>query len=236
MNKQEKTKARLLIAEDDKNLSAVIRDYLAIEGYEVHICEDGMSCWNKFTAESFDLCILDIMMPALDGFTLAEQIRQRNATIPILFLTARSAQEDKIKGFKTGADDYIVKPFSIEELVLRIEVFLKRNGKSPETTADFILGDYVFDYSNLNLNYMGTSQKLTRREADILRLLWINKTQLVKREDILLQLWGSDDYFLGRSLDVFISKLRKYLGRDGSIKITNYHAVGFKLEILPISK
>lgn len=232
MEQPKNTKASLLIAEDDENLSTVIRDYLTLEGYKVVTCPDGIACWDKFKTESFDICILDIMMPEMDGFALAEQIRQYNENIPILFLTARSAQEDKIKGFRLGADDYIVKPFSIEELVLRIEVFLKRNGKKADNASLFTLGNYTFDYANLLLNFNGKTHKLTRREADILRYLLQNKNQLVKREDILLQLWGSDDYFLGRSLDVFISKLRKYLSSDDTIKIVNFHAVGFKLEML----
>ncbi len=236
MEQPNRTKAKLLIAEDDKNLSTVIKDYLTLEGYDVLICPDGMSCWNAYTLEPFDLCILDIMMPELDGFSLAEKIRQQNEHIPILFLTARTAHEDKIKGFKLGADDYIVKPFSIEELVLRIEVFLKRNGKKTEAVTTFMLGRYAFDYSNLLLTRNGITQKLTRREADILKLLLHNKNQLVKREDILMQLWGTNDYFLGRSLDVFISKLRKFLGNDENIKIVNFHSVGFKLEITQLNK
>ncbi|HEX2936497.1 MAG TPA: response regulator transcription factor [Bacteroidales bacterium] len=229
-------KANLLIAEDDENLSTVIKDYLTLEGYNITLCADGTTCWNTFKTGTFDICILDVMMPAMDGFTLAEQIRQHNENIPILFLTARSAQEDKIRGFRLGADDYILKPFNIEELVLRIEVFLKRNGKKADKASVYSMGSYKFDYSNLLLNMNGSSLKLTRREADILRFLLQNKNQLVKREDILLQLWGSDDYFLGRSLDVFISKLRKYLSSDDSIKIVNFHAVGFKLEIPDINR
>ena len=224
-------KAKLLLVEDDQNLSLVIKDYLALEGYSVIVCADGAAGWNKYISEPFDLCVLDIMMPELDGFTLAEMIRQRNDTIPILFLTAKTAQEDKIRGFKIGADDYIVKPFNIEELLLRIEVFLKRNKVHVASKDLFILGNYRFDCPNLTLEDGKHSQKLTQREADILKLLIQNKNKLVKREDILQQLWGTNDYFLGRSLDVFVSKLRKYLSSDKSIKITNYHSVGFKLEI-----
>jgi DNA-binding response OmpR family regulator len=231
MTKSNTTKPRLLVAEDDNNLSLVVKDYLTIEGFDVTLCADGMSAWDAFSSESFDLCILDIMMPELDGFTLAEKIRQRNGSIPILFLTARTAQEDKIRGFKMGADDYIIKPFSIEELVLRIEVFLKRNVIQQGQTEIYPVGTYTFNCPNLLLEWNNTSQKLTRREADILKILVEHKNQLVKREEILQQLWGSNDYFLGRSLDVFISKLRKYLSNDSTIKIVNFHAVGFKLEI-----
>lgn len=231
MTKSTDTKAKLLIAEDDRNLSLVIKDYLTMEGYDVTLCYDGISAWDRFNSAPFDLCILDIMMPELDGFELAGKIRQQNGSIPILFLTARTAQDDKIRGFKTGADDYIVKPFSIEELVLRIGVFLKRNVIQPGQTEVYRLGLYTFNYPNLLLELNNIPRKLTRREADILKILVQQKNQLVKREEILQQLWGSDDYFLGRSLDVFISKLRKLLSDDSRIKIVNFHAVGFKLEI-----
>ena len=231
MNDKPICKARLLFVEDDQNLSLVIKDYLTLEGYSVITCNDGAKGWETFISESFDLCILDIMMPELDGFTLAEMIRKQNDTIPIIFLTSKTAQEDKIKGFRIGADDYIVKPFNIEELLLRIEVFLKRINIPVNSKDLFTIGKYEFDYPNLTLKSNAESQKLTLREAEILKLLLQNKNQLVKREDILLQLWGNDDYFLGRSLDVFISKLRKYLGDDASIKIINYHSVGFKLEV-----
>jgi DNA-binding response OmpR family regulator len=224
-------KAKLLLVEDDENLSLVIKDYLALEGYSVTVCGNGNEGWDKYISESHDLCILDIMMPELDGFTLAEKIRQQNDKIPILFLTAKTAQEDKIRGFKIGADDYIVKPFNIEELLLRIEVFLKRINVKTNSKNLYIIGNYKFDFPNLTLEDEKNSQKLTRREAEILKLLVQNMNKLVKRDDILMQLWGNNDYFLGRSLDVFVSKLRRYLGNDKSIKITNYHSVGFKLEI-----
>jgi len=224
-------KPRLLIVEDDTNLSIVIKDYLSLSGFDVIVCENGNTGWEAFQSSPFDLCILDVMMPELDGFALAEMIRQQNAEVPILFLTAKSAKEDKIKGFKLGADDYILKPFNIEELVLRIEVFLKRSQNHVHAKEVFMLGLYTFDYLNLRLTGNNKQQKLTQREADVLKLLCQNIGKVTKREDIQTQLWGEDDYFLGRSLDVFISKLRRYLKHDPGVTIVNYHSVGFQLNV-----
>ena len=225
-------KARLLIVEDDTNLATVIKDYLTLLGFEVILCNNGISAWEQFNAAKPHLCILDIMLPDKDGFELAEMIRKQDKSIPILFLTARSAQEDKIKGFKLGADDYIIKPFNIEELALRIEVFLKRTDSQYNTKKTCLLGNYFFDYENMQLSNNDQNHKLTRREADILNYLIQNKDQVVKREELLTNIWGDNDYFLGRSLDVFIFKLRKYLNSDKNIRIINYHSIGFKLEIL----
>lgn len=227
------SKPKLLLVEDDKNLAMVICDYLTLSGLDVISCENGKSAWETFTNSRFDLCILDVMLPEIDGFTLAETIRQQDTCIPILFLTAKSGKEDKIKGFKLGADDYITKPFNIEELVLRIGVFLKRSQNNFYNNKElFTIGKYTFDYCNLSLIYdHKTTQKLTQREADVLGLLARHTGQVIKREDILKQLWGDDDYFLGRSLDVFISKLRRYLGQDPCISIVNHHGVGFQLAL-----
>jgi len=225
------SKPQLLIVEDDTNLSMVIKDYLSLSGFDVTLCENGKTGWDAFKQSHFDLCILDVMMPERDGFTLAEMIRQQNTEVPILFLTAKSAKEDKLKGFKLGADDYILKPFNIEELVLRIEVFLKRSNNHKAKKEVFKIGDYTFDYPNLSLLCNDKAQKLTQREADLLRLLCQNEGKITKREDILIQLWGEDDYFLGRSLDVFISKLRRYLKDDCTVTIVNYHSVGFQLNV-----
>jgi DNA-binding response OmpR family regulator len=223
-------KAKILFAEDDMNLSVVVRDYLKIEGYGVELCSDGIQCWDAFNSNDYDLCILDVMMPNLDGFSLAEKIRQTDKNIPILFLTAKTDPEDRIKGFRAGADDYIVKPFNITELVLRIEVFLRRKSTKTELVELFKIGHYILDFPNLQLYTDNYNQKLTLREAELLRLLIQNQSMIIKRDDILIRIWGNDDYFSGRSLDVFISKLRKYLSYDPSIKIVNYHSVGFKLE------
>lgn len=225
------TKPKLLIVEDDSNLSLVIKDYLTLSGFDVTLCDNGKSGWETFKSDAFNLCILDVMLPEFDGFTLAEKIRQQNTAVPILFLTAKSDKDDRIKGFKLGADDYILKPFNIEELVLRIEVFLKRSRHAGTPRVTFALGLYSFDYPNLCLTFGDKSTKLTQREADVLKLLCQNSGKITKREDILVQLWGDDDYFLGRSLDVFISKLRRYLKHDSSVTIVNHHSVGFQLNV-----
>lgn len=224
-------KPLILLAEDDENLGNVIKDYLQICGYEIILAEEGEAAWRLYQTYKFDLCILDVMMPKMDGFTLAEKIREKNQQIPILFLTAKSDKADKLTGFKTGADDYITKPFNIEELVLRIEVFLKRSKHISPKRSVFEIGNYVFDYSNLTLKTGESTQSLTQKEADVLKILCTNTGNIIKREEILLPIWGNDDYFSGRSLDVFISKLRKYLRQDSKIEIQNVHGVGFKLQL-----
>jgi DNA-binding response OmpR family regulator len=183
----------------------------------------------QFNQSHYDLCILDVMMPKKDGFTLAKEIRSQNQQVPILFVTAKSMQEDKIEGFKQGGDDYIVKPFSMEELCLRIEVFLRRS--VPQQNENFTLGNFQFDCTNFVLQHNGGEKTLTQKEAEVLTLLCKNKDRVLKREEILNAVWGNDDYFLGRSMDVFISKLRKYLKDDPRVQIVNYHGVGFRLEV-----
>ncbi len=224
-------KPLILLAEDDENLGNVIHDYLQICGYEVVLAEEGEAAWKFYQTYKFDLCILDVMMPKMDGFTIAEKIREKNQQVPILFLTAKADKADKLTGFKTGADDYITKPFNIEELVLRIEVFLKRSKLISPKRSVFEIGEYVFDYANFTLKNGETTQSLTQKEADVLKILSINVGNIIKREEILLPIWGNDDYFSGRSLDVFISKLRKYLREDKRIEIQNVHGVGFKLQV-----
>ncbi|MBA3647949.1 MAG: response regulator transcription factor [Chitinophagales bacterium] len=223
------TKATILLVEDDKNLASVIRDFLGLSGLNVTVCDDGKSALDKFINEKFDLCILDVMLPKMDGYALAEQIRQINQEVPILFLTSKSGKEDRIKGFKTGGDDFITKPFNIEELVLRIEVFLKRSKSAHSKEKLFRFGACVFDYLNYELTVKKKKLKLTEKESEVLKTLCSSMNQLVKRNDLLLRVWGSDDYFLGRSLDVFISKLRKYLSSDPQVEIENHHGVGFRL-------
>jgi DNA-binding response OmpR family regulator len=227
-------KANLLLVEDDVNLGFVTRDNLEVYDYKVTLCEDGEEGLKAFSEEKFDLAIVDIMLPKMDGMTLVEKIREKNQDIPIIFLTAKSMPDDKIAGFKKGADDYITKPFSIEELVFRIEVFLKRSSVTPShrnNQAIYNIGNYVFDYNNQVLQFESSSRKLTQKEAAVLKMFACNINNVLRREDIQLQIWGSDDYFVGRSLDVFISRLRKYLKDDPAIEITNYHSVGFKLEV-----
>ncbi len=223
--------SRILLVEDDSNLGYVIQDNLNLAGYQVTICQDGEAAYQTFTRHKFDLCIFDVMLPRLDGFSLASRIRKRDTHTPILFLTAKSLVEDKLEGFKSGADDYIVKPFDMQELLLRMQVFLRRtNGLS--TAQQYHIGKYDFNHGNLTLACEGFLKKLTQKEADILKMLCEHQGRLLKREMILNQVWGDDDYFLGRSMDVFISKLRKYLKRDENIAITNHHGVGFQLTLV----
>ncbi|HBS87247.1 MAG: two-component system response regulator [Bacteroidetes bacterium GWF2_38_335] len=227
-------KARILYVEDDIHLSYVTKDNLEIQGYEIIFCEDGQSAFEVFKKETFDLCILDVMLPNMDGFTLAKKIREKDQEIPIIFLTAKSMKEDKITGLKIGADDYIIKPFSIEELILKIEIFLKRSRKTEYTEQEkeiLKIGLYEFDYSNLSLKLNNQTERLTQKEADLLKLFAGHINSVLKRDEILKKIWGKDDYFLGRSLDVFISRLRKYLKDDPSINIENIHGVGFNMQI-----
>ncbi len=224
------SKAHILLVEDDVNLGYVIKDNLEMEGFSVTLCDDGEKGWHVFNQLSVDICVLDVMLPKKDGFALAQEIRQNNEQIPIIFLTAKSMKEDKLTGFRIGADDYLTKPFSIEELTLRIEALLRRSRPTTGQTNTYTIGKYTFDYANLTLKYDGQTQTLTQKEADVLRMLCRNTGKALKREEILLQVWGSDDYFLGRSLDVFISRLRKHLNNDPSVEISNLHGVGFRLQ------
>lgn len=222
---------KILLVEDDPNLGFVIKDNLEMKGYQVTLCNDGESGENTFLQNAFDLCILDVMMPRKDGFTVARNIRKKNQQVPILFVTAKSMLEDKVEGFSAGGDDYITKPFSVEELQMRIEVFLRRSNGRESVETVFPLGKFVFDSSNLTLTNGSQGRTLTQKESDVLGLLCKNRDRVLKREEILKAVWGDDDYFLGRSMDVFISKLRKYLKDDPSVQIVNYHGIGFRLEI-----
>ncbi len=226
------TKAHILYVEDDASLSFVTRDNLELQGYEISHCADGQTALNAIQTQDFDLCILDVMLPEVDGFTVAQEIRKKNTHVPILFLTARSLKEDRIYGLKLGGDDYITKPFSIEELILKIEIFLRRSRIVQPNNANIPIGKYAFDHTNLTLSENGHTKRLTQKEADLLLFLNKHKNQVVKRSMILEQLWGEDDYFLGRSLDVFISRLRKYLGDDKRLKIENIHGVGFCFHVI----
>ncbi len=222
-------KAHLLYVEDDATLSFVTRDNLSLQGYKITHCEDGEQALEVIKNEQFDLCILDVMLPQVDGYTLAKEIRKKNIEVPILFLTAKSLKEDKIHGLKLGADDYITKPFSIEELLLKIEVFLRRSKiTQPFATSLTTLGKYEFNYANLSLIIEDESRQLTQKEADLLQLFATSPNEVLKRATILERLWGENDYFMGRSLDVFISRLRKYLKKDEQLRIENIHGVGFK--------
>ncbi len=227
-------KIKILLVEDDFNLGFVIQDNLKMEGYKVHLCKDGKEGLMQFNKEKYDLCLLDVMMPKKDGFSLAKDIRKTNADVPIIFLTAKSMNEDKVKGFQVGGDDYITKPFSNEEFLLRIKAILKRSGKTnldKSKNSHSTIGKYVFDKANFELNFDGETRKLTKKESELLKLLCSHKDQVLERDLIANMVWGDDSYFVGRSMDVFITKLRKYLKDDPNISITNIHGVGFKLEI-----
>ena len=223
------TKANILFVEDDPSLSFVIKDNLEENGYTVVHCTDGESAWQQFMKHTFDLCLLDVMLPKKDGFALATQIRKKNALIPIIMLTAKNMDEDKIHGFKTGVDDYITKPFNMQELLLRMEVFLKRTKIDANVfPSEVTIGSIVFHYEELELQTLEGIIQLTQKEADLLKYFCLHVNQTLKREDILLSVWGKDDYFLGRSMDVFITKLRKHLKADPSIEIQTIHGKGFK--------
>jgi len=227
-------KPSILLVEDDPNLSLVLQDYLEILNYKIVLCKDGKEGLEKFRKTKFSLCILDVMLPVMDGFTLAEEIRKTDHDIPIIFLTAKTLKEDRIKGFKIGCDDYITKPFSTEELSLRIQVILKRSMSAAPVSKEKVIykiGKYIFDHENMILKIGNSEKYLTRKENSLLKLLFENRNQLLTREVALKTIWGSDDYFIGRSMDVFIAKLRKHLKDDPSISITNVHGTGFKLEV-----
>ena len=227
------TNAKILLVEDDPNLGFVTKDNLEENGYSVEWAKDGEEGWEMFQNGSFSLCLLDVMLPKMDGFNLGQKIREIDTHIPILYLTAKGMLEDRVRGFELGGDDYIVKPFSMKELMLRIEVFLKRSSAEPEEEKEFKfqMGNMDFDHSELQLTVGGESKILTQKEADLLLMFCNNKNSILKRETILTELWGEDDYFMGRSLDVFISRLRKYL-KDTSIEIVNYHGIGFKFQVV----
>ena len=222
---------KILLVEDDQTLGFLLKEYLQMRDFEVTWAQNGADGLRRFNQEAFNLCVLDIMMPAIDGFTLAKLIRNRNTEVPIIFLTAKSLTEDVIKGFKIGADDYIKKPVSEEELVARIQAVFRRSKISEveESEALFEIGKYHFDSKNQQLTVDGNTRQLTEREAELLKMLCQNKGTLVSRKYVLQKLWGKTDYFTRKSMDVFISRLRKYLAADDSIKIMNVHGSGFVL-------
>ncbi len=223
------TKSKVLLAEDDLTLGYVIKDNLAVAGYEVVLCADGQAALDKFNKENFDICLLDVMMPNKDGFAVAKKIRQQTDLVPILLITAKSLEEDRIHGFECGADDYIVKPFSMQELLLRIDVFLRRTKKMhSEKSLNFRIGEMKFSFNDLKLVTVTNSYNMTQKEAELLLFLCEHPNRILKREEVLLNVWGKDDYFLGRSMDVFITKLRKYFKEDDSVHIETIHGMGFR--------
>ncbi|UCE68085.1 MAG: response regulator transcription factor [Candidatus Zixiibacteriota bacterium] len=223
---------RILLLEDDPNLGALLQEHLRMREFEVTVCTNGVEGLKEFNSGKFDLCLVDIMMPKMDGFTFAREIRKSDQLLPIIFLTAKSMQEDKIEGFKIGCDDYITKPFSMEELLLRIHAVLKR-GKSVEnkniSPSSFKIGKYKFDYVKQILENSQRRIKLTPKESDLLLLLCVHKGQTLARERALHEIWGNTSYFSSRSMDVFISKLRKYLKDDENIEIMGIHGKGYRL-------
>ncbi|MBV8254211.1 MAG: response regulator transcription factor [Chitinophaga sp.] len=231
-------KARILLVEDDQYIGAATKKRLEEAGYDVVHSIDGQAAWEQFQSRTFDICLLDVVMPKKDGLALAEQIRRVNDHVPILFLTSKNEKEDRIKGLRTGADDYISKPFSMQELILRIEVFLKRTrNQTVEKSNTFHIGKLTFDYEDLRLYTAegDISISLTQKEAELLLYLCNNPNKTLKREDILANVWGKDDYFLGRSMDVFITKLRKHFKSDPHIRLETLHGVGFRFNV-PTSK
>lgn len=222
-------KYSILLVEDDDNLGFVIKDSLELYGYKVDLYQNGEVAQEAFFSKKYDLCLFDVMLPVRDGFNLAKNIRQLDQNTPILFLTARSQKEDKIEGFRSGGDDYILKPFHVDELLLRIEVFLKRRHIESADQKTIQLGNISLNILQHSLDCNGQVVNLTDKETQLMRILIEQQGQVVKREDILKKIWGDDDYFLGRSLDVFISRLRKYLKTCPDIIIRNVHGVGFCL-------
>jgi DNA-binding response OmpR family regulator len=219
---------KVLIAEDDRDFGNILTQYVTISGFDVTLGRNGQEAWELFGKVKPDLCVLDVMMPEMDGFTLAEKIKDAQPDIPIIFLTAKSLKEDIVRGLKIGADDYITKPFDPEVLILRINNILKRAYSS--SNDEYKISDTVLNYNTLELESGGVKEKLTLKEAQLLKFLIVNKNKVLAREDILTEIWGEDDYFLGRSMDVFISRLRKYIGEDKNIDIRTVRGTGFILE------
>ena len=224
-----KEKINILLAEDDLNLGVLLVDFLETEGYVVKLCKDGELALKAFQNQSFDICLLDVMMPNMDGFTLAKEIKLIDKNIPIIFITAKSLKEDKLIGYNLGADDYITKPFDEEELLWKIKAVIRRIPEAIyENKSEIIaIGKFTFDFSNQSLTIAGKTKRITEKECDILRYLSSHRNHVIKREEMLKELWGENDYFLGRSLDVFITKMRKYLKDDSDLSIENVFGVGF---------
>lgn len=225
-------KQKILLVEDDFNLGLLLQEFLITSGFRVVLSRDGEDAWSIFEREKFNICLLDVMLPKTDGFTLAKRIRFKNKNVPILFLTAKTLKEDKLNGFQIGADDYITKPFDEDELLCRINVFLKRNNsfKIPENSpTSFQIGNSAYDYKRQEITIQGKINRITKKENEILRLLCLHKNQILRRDEALELVYGENDYFLGRSFDVFITKLRKILRKDPAISIENIFGVGFML-------
>lgn len=228
---------QILLVEDDKNFGDVLKSYLEMHDFSLTLATDGVEGFYEFKKGDFDICILDVMMPKKDGFTLAKEIRSENRDIPLIFLTARGMKDDILQGFEIGADDYITKPFNSEELLARINAILKRSGgrdNGIDQVKEFTIGKYAFNFPLRILTYdndESTSEKLSPKEAELLRLFCYNKNEVVPRAEALTKIWGEENYFTARSMDVFITKLRKYLKKDGNLEIINIHGNGFQLQV-----
>jgi len=222
-------RTRVLLAEDDLSLGYVVKDNLEEAGYEVVLCPDGETAWQQYLQREFDICLLDVMMPNKDGFAVAKKVRQKSDVVPILFLTAKSLEEDKLKGFKSGADDYMTKPFSMKELLMRMEVFLRRTKKlQSDHMVEYKIGKLRFLFNDLKIFNDSEVSNLTQKEADLLKFLCEHPNRILRREEVLLNVWGKDDYFLGRSMDVFTTKLRKHFKADPDVILETIHGVGFR--------
>ena len=226
------TKARILLAEDDEYLRDLVKDALEDEDYQVTACSNGQEAIDAFDKNKFDICLLDIMMPIKDGFTVAKKIRQQSDVIPIIFISTKALIEDKIEGYQKGADDYIVKPFNMKELLLKLDVFIRRTKKMfSETKQQYQVGKIQFDYSDLRLTNDDGVFDLKQKEADLLKFLCEHPNRILKREEILVAVWGKNDYFLGRSMDVFMSKVRKYLRADPDVILETIHGMGYRFTV-----
>jgi two-component system OmpR family response regulator len=226
--------ARVLLAEDDKNLGTILKAYLEAKGFPTTLCANGEEAYTNFLKSEFDFCIFDVMMPLKDGFTLAKDVRKANRKIPILFLTAKSLQDDKLAGFQLGADDYITKPFSMEELLVRMKAILRRTEPSLSQDGEkriYTIGNYVFEPNSQILRFSDEEQKLTSKETMLLQLLCENMNDVLDRSVALKKIWDDDSYFNARSMDVYVAKLRKFLKGDESVQIINVHGVGFRLVV-----
>jgi two-component system, OmpR family, response regulator len=222
---------KLLLVEDEKNFASVLKDYLKMNGYAVTLCENGDLGLSVFKSEQFDLCIVDVMMPKKDGFTLVNEIKEINATIPVIFLTAKTLREDVIRGYKTGADDYITKPFDSEVLLYKIKAILSRHSKPVSAIEEFEIGSFLFNSKLRTLKQSDKETKLSPKEAALLKMLCEFKNDVMPREKALKEIWKDESYFTGRSMDVYIVKLRKFLASDGKIEINNLHGNGYSLQV-----
>jgi len=224
-------KVKVLLAEDDTNLGNLLANYLKAKSFDVTLCVNGEIALSRFQEQLFDFIILDVMMPVKDGFAVAKEIRKMDSEIPILFLTAKSMKDDKLMGFDVGADDYMTKPFSMEELLARINAILKRSYKEGKKETNFVVGDIQYDYLQQTVNIHGEGKKLTTKENELFYLLVKNKDGILDRNEALKLVWGDDNYFNGRSMDVYITKLRKYMNSSEMVEIMNVHGKGFRLLI-----